>query len=105
GDEFAVVAALAEQLFGMRLLEVTGADLGAGDVSGDRPHRGHAPVGVVQPVDQVQVAGAATARTDRQLTGELGLRAGREGRRLLVADVYPAELVTAAGGRRRPAAT
>jgi len=32
--------------------------------------------GVVQPVDRVQVAGSATARADRQLAGELGLRPG-----------------------------
>ena len=98
GDEFAIVAALAEQLVGVRLLEVARADLGAGNVGGDRQHRGHAAVGVEQAVDQVQVAGAAAARADRQLAGELGLRPGREGRGLFVAHVHPVDLVAAADG-------
>jgi hypothetical protein len=56
------------------------------------------PVGIVQPVDKMQVAGTATAGTDRKLAGELGLRPGRESRGLFVADMHPAELVTGAGG-------
>jgi hypothetical protein len=35
GDEFAVVAALEEEVVGVGLLEVAGADLGAGDMGGD----------------------------------------------------------------------
>ena len=98
GDELAVVAALAEKLVGVGLLEVAGADLGAGDVGGDGQHRGHAAVGVEQPVDEVQVAGAAAAGADRQLAGELGLRPGREGRGLFVADVHPLDLAATADG-------
>ena len=54
-------------------------------------HRGPRAVGVVQPVDQVQVAGAAGARAGREVAGELRLRAGREGGGLLVADVDPVD--------------
>jgi hypothetical protein len=91
------VAALAEELIGMRLLEVASADLGAGDVGGDGQDGRQAPVGVVQPVDQVQVTRAAAARADRQVAGELGLRPGRERPALFVADVYPLEGAAAEG--------
>jgi hypothetical protein len=92
------VAALAEQLIGVSLLEVAGADLGTGDVGGDGQYRGHAPMGIEQPVDEVQVAGAATAHAGRQLARELCLRTGRESRSLFVADMHPADLSAAADG-------
>ena len=98
GDEFAVVAAFTEKLVGMGLLEVAGADFGAGDVGGDGQNGGGAAVGVVQAVDQVQVAGAAAAGADCQLTGELRLRPGRERRSLFVADVQPLDRAVAAEG-------
>ena len=44
---------------------------------------------VEEAVDEVQVAGAAAARTDCDRTRQGGLGAGREGRHLLVTDVYP----------------
>lgn len=92
GDQLAVVAALGEQPVGMGLLEVAEADLRGGDVGGEREHRGHRAVGVVQAVDQVQVPRAAGARAGREPTGDLRLRAGREGRRLLVADLDPVDV-------------
>jgi hypothetical protein len=55
-------------------------------------------VGVKQSVDEVQVAWAATAGADRQLACELGLRPGREGRRLFVADMNPLDLPVSADG-------
>ena len=73
----------------MGLLEVVDADLRAGDVGGDGQHRHAAAMGSRTAVDQVQVAGAATARADRQLAGEMGLRAGREGGAFLMAHVHP----------------
>jgi hypothetical protein len=51
GDQLAVIAALAEELVGVGLLEVARADLRAGDVGRDRQDRGRAAVGVEQPVD------------------------------------------------------
>ena len=75
----------------MRLLEVFGADLRARDVACDREHRRAGAVGVVQPVDQVQVTRAAAAGADGQLAGELRLGSGRECRGLLVPDVDPVD--------------
>ena len=69
-DQFAVDAALAEQFLRMRLLEVLGADLGARDVRRDRQHRYAAALRVEEAVDQMQVAGPAAARANRQLPGQ-----------------------------------
>ena len=71
GDQFAVVAALAEQGFGAGLLEVSGADLPARDVGGDGDHRDAAAVAVVQAVDEVQVPRPATPGARGQFAGEL----------------------------------
>ena len=49
-------------------------------------------VAVEQAVDQVQVARAAAAGADRELAGEMGLGAGRESRRLLVAGMHPVDV-------------
>ncbi|MPM39416.1 hypothetical protein SDC9_86049 [bioreactor metagenome] len=91
GDHLVEHRALGEQPVRVGLLEVAGADLLAGDVRGDREHRGPGAVGVVQAVDQVQVARAAGTGADRQLTGELGVRGGGEGGRLLVSYVDPVD--------------
>jgi hypothetical protein len=49
-------------------------------------------VGVEQAVDQMQVAGAATAGADRQLTGQMRLGTGGKGSGLFVAHVNPLNL-------------
>jgi hypothetical protein len=98
GDHLAVVAALAEQPVRVGLLEVAEADLAGGDVRGEGEDGGHGAVGVVEAVDQVQVAGAAGARAGGQLPGDLGLRAGREGGGLLVPHMHPVDAGVAAYG-------
>jgi hypothetical protein len=95
-DELAVHAALAEQLLRMRFLEIRAADLLARDVRGDRQHRHATAVGVEQAVDQMQVAGPAAGRADRQLSRHRRLAGGSERRRLLVAHVLPRDLAVAA---------
>ena len=95
GDELAVVAALAEELVGVGLLEVTDADLGTGDMRSDGQHGSHASVGIEQTIDEVQIARSAAPRTDGQLAGELRFGSGREGGRLLVANVNSLDLAAA----------
>ena len=95
GDEFAVVAALAEQLLRVGLLEVGGADLGRRDVRGDRQHRNPAAVRVEQAVDEVQVAGSAASGDDGELAGDLRLRRRGERGRLLVPHVHPGDVAGA----------
>ena len=96
GDELAVVAALLERQGGVGLLEVAGADLGARDLGGQRQHRRHAAMGVVEAVDQVQVPGPAAARAGHQPTGQLRLGTSRERAGLLVSHVHPIDAVVAA---------
>ena len=50
---------------------------------------------VVQPVDQVKIAGSAAAGADDEAPGEVSLRAGCEGRHFLVPHVYPFDLALA----------
>ena len=73
----------------MRLLEVLGADLGARDVRRDRQHRHPAALRVEEAVDQMQVAGPAAARADRELSGQRGVGGRCEGGGLLVTHVLP----------------
>ena len=65
GDQFAEVAALRKQMFGMRLLKISTANFVAGNLGGDGEDRDAAAVAIVETIDQVEVAGAATAGADR----------------------------------------
>ena len=77
-DHFAEDAAVAEQFGGPGFLEVLAADLVARDVRGDREHGNPAAVRIVEPVDQVHVAGAAAACTHCEVTRQRCLASGRE---------------------------
>jgi hypothetical protein len=79
----------------VRLLEVVRTDFRARDVRGDRQHRNPAALRVVETVDQVQVARAAAAGADRQLSGQRGIRRRRARGRLLVTDVLPRDFAGA----------
>src|SRR4051812_39431868 len=85
------MAAFAEKVLRMRLLEVAGADFGRGDMRGDRQHRYARAMAVEEPVDEVQVAGSTAPGADRQAPGQLRLGARRERRDLLVADMDPCD--------------
>ena len=95
-DQLAIAAALLEQTIGVSLLEIAGADLGRGNMGGDRDHRHTRAVTVVQAVDQVQIARAAAAGADRELTGQIRLGAGGKGGDLFVAEVQPGDPTMAA---------
>jgi len=92
------VAALLERQSGVGFLEVAGSDLGARDLGGQRQHRRHAAMRVVQAVDQVQVAGAAAARAGHEPVGQLCLRPSCERADLLMPHMYPIDAVVAADG-------
>ena len=99
-DQFAVDAALPEQVLRVRLLEVLRADLGAWDVRRDRQHRHPAALCVEKAVDQVQVAGPAAARADREAVGQRGVGGRCECGRLLVTHMLPRRFRELAGSRR-----
>jgi hypothetical protein len=61
------MAALSEQVDGIRFLEVIAADLSARHLRRDREHRHAVAMTVVQAVDQVHVAGTAAARAHGQM--------------------------------------
>ena len=90
------MAAFSEQCLRVCLLEITGADLGRGDLRGNCEHRHAGPVTIKQPVDQVQIARPAAAGADGELTRQMGLGASRESGNLLVSDMHPFDLALAA---------
>src|ERR1700712_4614034 len=90
------MAALGEQVLGVRLLEVARADLRRGDVGRDGQHRRAGPVAIVEAVDQVDVAGSAGAGAAGELAGVLALGTRREGAGLLVAHMRPLDLAAGA---------
>ena len=91
GNQFAIMAAFAEQILRMRLLEIAAADFGGRNLRGDRQHRRAAAVRIEQAVDEMQIAGAARARAHRKLAGDLRFAGGGEGRDLLMPDVDPVD--------------
>ena len=96
--QLAVVATLREEVLRVGLLEVSAADLIGGDLRGNGENGYAAPVAIVEPVDQVEVARAAAAGADGELAGEVRLGARGEGRRLFVPHVDPSKLVLPADG-------
>src|SRR5699024_243902 len=80
---------LPEDVLRVRLLEVPRADLLRRDVGCQGEHRHARALGVVQPVDQVQVPRTAGARAHRESAGHRGLGGRGERRGLLVARDHP----------------
>jgi len=83
------MAALPEQGLRMRLLEIPAPDLGRRDLGRNRGHRHAAAMRVEQPVDEMQIAGAAGAGADRQLAGHLRFAGSGEGGHFLVPHMHP----------------
>ena len=90
-DQLAVVGALHEETVWMSLLEVTHADLDAGDVGGDGQHRYLGTVGIEKAINKVEVARPAGARTYCKLTGQGRLCGRRKCRGLLVPNMHPVD--------------
>ena len=86
----------------MRLLKIAAADLGRWDLGRDGEHRRAAAMGVVEPVDEVQVARPAAPGTDGELARQMRLSSGRERGDFLVPDVNPLDLSLAPNGVGQP---
>ena len=82
-----VVAALDEQPLGVRLLEKAGPDPAGGEVRGKREHRHAFAMRIVETLNKVDAAWAATPRAYGQPPGEPGLCGGKSG--FLVVNVGP----------------
>src|ERR1700747_1342446 len=76
--QLAVMAALREDMFGISLLKISTANFSARNLCGDGEDWNAAALTVVEAINQVHVAGAATSGTYRQLPSEMGLGAGGE---------------------------
>ena len=86
-----VDAAAVEHTVSVGLLKVGAPGLGARYHRGEHEHRRTRPVGVVHPVDQVQMARTRGARAHPDPAGQLSLGPGRERADLLVTHVNPAQ--------------
>jgi hypothetical protein len=60
-------------------------------VGGDREYRHLAAVCVVETIDQMKIAGTATAGADRQVPGEMRLCSRGKGSPLFMAHVNPVD--------------
>ncbi len=85
------MAAFPEQILRMRLLKIAAADFGGRNLRGNRQHRRAAAMRVEQPVDEMQVAGAARSRTHCQFARDLRFAGGGESCDLLMANVNPVD--------------
>jgi len=61
-DQFTIMAALREKMFGMRFLKIAAADFLTWNLRGDGENGNAAAVAIVKPIDQMQVAGPTTSR-------------------------------------------
>jgi hypothetical protein len=101
-DEFAVVAALLEESFRVRLLEIAAADFSRRDLRGDREHRNPRAVTIEEAIDEVQIARPAASRADGEPARQMRLGTGSEGGDFLVSDVDPLDLSLAPYGVSQP---
>ncbi len=76
----------------MRLLKVTAADFGTGNLRRNGQHRHTAAMAIVEPVDQVKIARPATARTHGQFARQVSLGAGGKRSHLFMSHVQPFNL-------------
>jgi hypothetical protein len=72
----------------MGFLKIAGTNFRGRNVRGDDKHRHPRAVAVEQAIDEVQIAGSATAGADRKFIGQMRLGAGREGRDLFAAHMH-----------------
>jgi len=86
----------------MGFLKIAGADFGRGDMGRNGNHRHAGAVAVEQPVDEVQIAGPATAGANGEFAGEMRLGASGKCRHLLVTNMQPFDCFGAPQGVGEP---
>src|SRR6202162_2982200 len=88
-NQFAVVAALREKMFWVGLLKISATDFIAWNLRRNCENRNTAAMAVVEPIDQMQITGTATASADRQTPCEMRFRSSSKRRRLFMPYVNP----------------
>src|SRR5207244_2086100 len=89
GNQLAVVAALREKIFRMRLLKIAAANFLTWNLRGDGKNWNTAAVTIVKSIDQMQIAWTATSRADREAAGQMRFRTGGEGGRFFMPHLNP----------------
>src|SRR5580704_2107145 len=84
----------------MSFLKVVVAEFDARDLSCDRKHGHAAAIAVEQPINKVQVPGAATAGAYRQLVGQVSLGARGKSASFFMSDVNPFDAFVCANAIR-----
>jgi hypothetical protein len=87
------VAAILEQMLGMRFLKIAASDLIAGNLRRNRKHRHPVPLAIEQAVDEMKIARSATPRAHCDLAGEVGLRSGGKRGGLFMPHMQPFNLL------------
>jgi hypothetical protein len=105
GDELTIVAALAEQGLGVRFLKITGTDLRRGNLRSDGEHRYARPMAVEEAIDEVEIAGSAAARADRESPRQVCLGPGCKRGDFLMANMDPLDLAATPERIREPVQT
>jgi hypothetical protein len=80
----------------MGLLKIIGPYFGAWDMSRNCENRHRASMAIVESVNEMKIAGTATARADREFAGDVRIGARGEGRHFLMADVDPLDCLLSA---------
>ena len=99
------MAALPEQVLRMCLLKITGAYFARRDMGRDAQNRHTRAMRIEKPIDEMEVAGPATAGADRQFAGEMSLACGGKRRHLFVPHMNPFDLALAAQRVGQPVET
>src|ERR1700731_3284114 len=92
--QFAVMAALREEMLGISLLKISATNFPARNLCGNSDDWNAAALAVVEAIDQMHIPGAATSGTHRQLASEMSFGAGCERRCLLVSYTNPADVLS-----------
>ena len=99
-DHAAVVAAILEGLLRVGLLKIGRAQLRGGNLRGDGQN-GHATaMAVIKPINEVEIARAAAACTNRQAIGQVRVGASGESSRFLMPNMDPRDLLVLSNGVR-----
>src|SRR6202790_1466509 len=101
-NQLAIVAALREKMFWVGLLKISAPDFIAWNLRRNGENRNTAAMAVVEPIDQVQVAGATAAGADRQTPCEMRFRTSSKRRRLFIPYVNPLNSFACANRIRDP---
>jgi hypothetical protein len=88
-NQFAIIAAVSEQIFRMRTLKVTASDLMTRDLRRNRKYWHAIPMAIEEAVDEVKSARAATTGAHRNLPCKMSLRAGGKRGQFLMSYMKP----------------